>query len=213
MVFSSLMFLFVFLGVVLALYYVLPRRFRNLWLFISSLFFYAYGEPIYLLLFVGSITVNYVSGLLLGKWQDPGKRKAVLVGCIIVNLGLLGFFKYTSLIVGTLRNIPVFAFLPIPKIALPIGISFYTFQAMSYVIDVYKGNCKTQTNYITFGTYVALFPQLIAGPIVRYVDVEYQLQNRKETPEMFQNGVKLFVVGLAKKGFAGERYGSALGVL
>ncbi len=199
MVFSSLLFLFVFLGVVLLLYYVLHRRFRNLWLFVASLFFYAYGEPIYLVLFVGSITINYFSGLLLGKWNTPGKRKAVLVCCVIVNLGLLGFFKYTTLIVGTLKAIPAFAFLPNPEIALPIGISFYTFQAMSYVIDVYLGNCATQKNYITFGTYVALFPQLIAGPIVRYVDVEYQLQHRKETPEMFQNGVKLFVVGLAKK--------------
>ena len=199
MVFSSLLFLFVFLVVVLLVYYMLPRRMRNVWLFISSLFFYAYGEPAYSLLFIASITVNYVSGLLLGKWNTPGKRKAVLIGCVAVNLGLLGFFKYTGLVLGTLKAIPVFSFLPNPEIALPIGISFYTFQAMSYVIDVYWGNCKPQKNYITFGTYVALFPQLIAGPIVRYVDVEYQLQHRKESVGMFQNGVKLFVVGLAKK--------------
>ncbi len=199
MVFSSLLFLFVFLGIVLLIYYILPRRFRNLWLFVASLFFYGYGEPVYLLLFVGSITINYISGLLLEKWNIPKKRKAVLVGCVVANLGLLAYFKYTMLILGTLKAIPVFAFLPNPEITLPIGISFYTFQAMSYVIDVYRGNCKTQKNYITFGTYVALFPQLIAGPIVRYVDVEYELQNRKETPELFQNGVKLFVVGLAKK--------------
>ena len=197
MVFSSVLFLFFFLLAVIGIYYLLPGKARNAWLFISSLLFYAYGEPIYLFLFLGSITFNYVCGLLIGKY--PGRKKAFLVLNICGNLLALGIFKYTRLILGTMKLSPVFSFLPLPEIALPIGISFYTFQAMSYVIDAYRGNCKVQKNYLIFATYVSLFPQLIAGPIVRYVDVETQLTGRKETPEQFNSGVKLFCAGLAKK--------------
>ena len=214
MVFSTLLFLFVYLGIVLAVYFVLPKRLRNVWLFITSIFFYAYGEPVYLFLMLASITLNYGSGLLIEKFREDGKKKkTVLVLNVAVNLLLLGFFKYTGLVVGTLQAIPVFSFLPDPEIALPIGISFYTFQAMSYVIDVYWDNCKAQKNYITFGTYVALFPQLIAGPIVRYVDVEQQLQHRVETWDKFHNGVKLFLVGLAKKVLLANAMGQLWGSL
>lgn len=197
MVFSSVLFLFFFLTVVLGVYYLLPRKARNGWLFFSSILFYGYGEPVYVLLFLGSITFNYLCGLCIGKF--PLRKKLTLILCIAGNLLLLGFFKYTPLVVGTLRSLPVFSFLPMPEIALPIGISFYTFQAMSYVIDAYRGNCAVQKNYLIFGTYVSLFPQLIAGPIVRYVDVEAQLMGRQETREQFDRGVKLFTVGLAKK--------------
>ncbi len=214
MVFSTLLFLFVYLGIVLAVYFVLPKRFRNVWLFVTSILFYAYGEPIYLFLMLASITLNYVSGLLIHKFREEHKRKkTVLIISVALNLLLLGFLKYTGLVVGTLQSIPVFAFLPNPEIALPIGISFYTFQAMSYVIDVYWGNCGVQRNYITFGTYVTLFPQLIAGPIVRYVDVEQQLQQRTESWDKFQNGVKLFLVGLTKKVLLANAMGQLWGSL
>lgn len=209
MVFSSVLFLFVYLCVVLGVYYILPRRFRNLWLFVTSLLFYAYGEPVFLLLMLASITWNYFCGILIQRYNDiPKNKKAVLIICIVGNLLALGIFKYTGFVFDSLRMIPVFAFLPSPEIALPIGISFYTFQAMSYVIDVYWGNCKAQKNYITFGTYVALFPQLIAGPIVRFVDVQQQLQTRRESMGMFNAGVKLFVVGLAKKVLIANPMGS-----
>jgi len=214
LVFSSVLFLFLYLGVVLAVYYVLPRQFRNIWLFITSLLFYGYGEPVFLLLMMGSITWNYLSGILIERFCEfPKKKKVVLIICVAGNLAALGFFKYTGLLLDTLRNLPVFAFLPNPEIALPIGISFYTFQAMSYVIDVYWGNCGAQKNYITFGTYVALFPQLIAGPIVRFVDVQEQLHSRRESRDMFNTGVKLFLIGLAKKVLLANPMGNLWGQL
>lgn len=200
MVFSSIPFLFGFFVVVLAVYYAVPRKFKNFVLLIFSLLFYGYGEPVFILLMVFSILVNYVCGLLIGRFKDKQKAsKAVLILSVVINIGLLGYFKYAGLLVGTLKHIPVFSFLPDPEIALPIGISFYTFQTMSYVIDVYKGECKPQKNIVAFGTFVSLFPQLIAGPIVRYVDVEEQLSNRRETMALFSNGVRLFTLGLAKK--------------
>ncbi len=214
MVFSSVLFLFLYLGVVLAGYYVLPRRFRNLWLFVTSLLFYGYGEPVFLLLMIGSITWNYFSGILIQRFrQEQKKKRAVLIACVAGNLLALGYFKYTGLLLDTMRALPVFSFLPNPEIALPIGISFYTFQAMSYVVDVYWGNCDAQKNYITFGTYVALFPQLIAGPIVRFVDVQEQLQTRQESQALFENGVKLFLVGLAKKVLLANPMGALWGQL
>lgn len=198
-VFSSLIFLFFYLTVVTAVYFLLPRKARNLWLFVASVFFYGYGEPVYLLLLFASVTLNYAAGLLLARFSGAqNKKKAVLIGCVALNLLLLGFFKYTDLLIGTV-NAVTGSRMKLLRLALPIGISFYTFQSMSYVIDVYRGNCAAQRNYITFGTYVALFPQLIAGPIVRYVDVEEQLRSRRENAELFTHGVKLFLVGLAKK--------------
>lgn len=200
MIFSSTIFIFVFLVAVLAIYYLLPRSLRNLWLFLCSLYFYYYGEPAYLILMIVSITVNYVSGLLIGRFFDrvPLKR-LMLVLNIAVNLGLLGYFKYAGFAAELASKLPFFSDIRIAQIALPVGISFYTFQTMSYTIDVYRGNCAPQKNYIAFGTYVSLFPQLIAGPIVRYVDIEDQLRNRREIMEKFERGVKLFVVGLCKK--------------
>ena len=199
MVFSSLLFMFVYFALVVAVYYIIPRKLKNLWLFVVSILFYGFGEPAYVFLMLFAITVNYITGLLFGKWADKQKiKKVILVLNVIFNLGMLGFFKYTGFALGMLNKLPGLE-LTVPEIALPIGISFYTFQTMSYIIDVYWGNCQVQKNYITFGTYVVLFPQLIAGPIVRYIDVEYQLQYRKETTELFAKGVKLFVLGLAKK--------------
>jgi len=194
LLFSSLIFLFFFLVITIGVYYLLPRALRNVWLFITSLFFYGYGEPIYVLLMLFSITVNYGFGILIGK---ANKKRLWLIVGIITNLLLLGYFKYAGFLCETVKLF--FESAPIISVVLPIGISFYTFQTMSYLIDVYRNDCKTQKNFIIFGTYVTMFPQLIAGPIVRYKDVEYQLQNRKESFEMFSNGVRLFTVGLAKK--------------
>ncbi|WP_413817017.1 MBOAT family O-acyltransferase [Pseudoruminococcus massiliensis] len=184
----------------MALYYITPRRFRNLTLFIVDLVFYAWGEPWLVILMLFSILLNYTSGILIGiNREKKGLARFIFILSVILNLGLLGFFKYAGFIGETLNMVMPFLNIPILEIALPIGISFYTFQTMSYTIDVYKNTVKVQKNIITFGTYVSLFPQLIAGPIVRYEDVAEQLMHRKETLQGFTDGVKLFLIGLSKK--------------
>ena len=189
-----------FLPFVLTLYYITPRRFRNLTLFIVDLVFYAGGEPWLVILMLFSILLNYTSGILIGiNREKKGLARFIFILSVILNLGLLGFFKYAGFIGETLNMVMPFLNIPILEIALPIGISFYTFQTMSYTIDVYKNTVKVQKNIITFGTYVSLFPQLIAGPIVRYEDVAEQLMHRKETLQGFTDGVKLFLIGLSKK--------------
>ena len=209
MVFSSLLFLFLYLPIVLGIYYLIPRRFRNLFLFAANLVFYGWGEPVFILVMIFSTVVNYIYGLLIHKYQDQKRTaKILLVTCIIVNLGLLGFFKYAGFVASILQSIPLFSNLPTPLIPLPIGISFYTFQIMSYVIDVYRKETSVQRSVITFGTYVALFPQLIAGPIVRYQDVADQLEHRVENLDQFTHGVKLFLVGLAKKVLIANQMGA-----
>lgn len=209
MVFSSLIFIFVYLSIVLPVYYICPKKFRNAFLFAASLVFYGYGEPVFILLMLVSVTMNYIFGILMGKYsEDRKKAKVLLVLNVVLNLGLLGFFKYAAFFVDTLKIIPLFSGLEAPEIPLPIGISFYTFQTMSYTIDVYKGNCKMQKNFVALGTYVALFPQLIAGPIVMYADVENQLMHRTENWDKFTRGVKLFMVGLAKKVLIANQMGN-----
>ena len=189
-----------FLPFVLTLYYITPRRFGNLTLFIVDLVFYAWGEPWLVILMLFSILLNYTSGILIGiNREKKGLARFIFILSVILNLGLLGFFKYAGFIGETLNMVMPFLNIPILEIALPIGISFYTFQTMSYTIDVYKNTVKVQKNIITFGTYVSLFPQLIAGPIVRYEDVAEQLMHRKETLQGFTDGVKLFLIGLSKK--------------
>ncbi len=209
MVFSSLVFMFLYLSIVMTVYYVLPRKWRNTFLLIANLVFYGYGEPIYILLMIFNITVNYAFALLIDKKREnKSLKKALLIINIALNLGMLGFFKYAGFFVETISIIPLFSNLVAPEIALPIGISFYTFQTMSYTIDVYRGECAAQKDFVAFGTYVCLFPQLIAGPIVRYVDVADQLVNRRENFEQFNKGVKLFLVGLAKKVLIGNQMGA-----
>lgn len=194
------MFLFVFLPFVLAVYYITPKKFRNLTLFIVDLVFYAWGEPWLVVLMLVSIALNYTAGILLGvNREKKSLSKFIFILSVILNLGLLGFFKYIGFIGETLNIVMPFLNIPILEISLPIGISFYTFQTMSYTIDVYRNTVKVQKNIITFGTYVSLFPQLIAGPIVRYEDVAEQLVSRKETLDKFTDGVKLFLIGLSKK--------------
>ena len=209
MVFSSNIFLFFFLPLTLLLYYLCPRRFRNVLLLAVSLLFYAWGEPVYLSLMVFTILLNYLSGRLLGKpEQKPGRRKTVLVLALVLNLSLLGFFKYAGFLARTLNALlPAALRLPVPEIPLPIGISFYIFQSMSYTIDVYRGQVPPQRNLLTFGTYVSLFPQLIAGPIVRYRDVAQQLESRRENLPQAAAGVQLFILGLAKKILLANRMG------
>ena len=199
MVFSSLVFMFAYLPITLLAYYLVPRQGRNIFLFIVNLIFYGWGEPKLVLLMVFNIFFNYIGGWLVDKYRaDAKKKKLFLILTCVLDIGILAVFKYMGMITETLNMLP---FLNIPElqISLPIGISFYTFQTMSYVIDVYRDDAPVSKNFINFGTYVALFPQLIAGPIVRYRDVAEQLVNRRETLEMFTKGVKLFMVGLAKK--------------
>ncbi len=200
MVFSSLLFLFIYFTAVLAIYYAVPYKFRNLFLFVANLVFYGWGEPVFVLLMLFSTVVDYTCGRFIDKYRTKNKKiaKGFLIASVCINLGLLGFFKYAGFITDTLNAIPFFS-LPSIEVPLPIGISFYTFQTMSYSIDVYRDDAPVQKNIITFGTYVALFPQLIAGPIVRYKDVAYQLDHRKETLDDFTKGVKLFCIGLGKK--------------
>ena len=199
MVFSSVLFMFIYLPVVLALYYIAPVRWRNLCLFVVNLVFYGWGEPVYIVLMMVSITINYFAGRLIDKYRANDHRaRVILVVNVVINLGMLMFFKYFDLFIETLNMIPGVSLRPL-GLTLPIGISFYTFQTMSYPIDVYRGDADVQRNYISFGTFVALFPQLIAGPIVRYKDVASQLDFRANSVEQFSSGVRRFLVGLAKK--------------
>ena len=197
MVFSSLIFMFVFLPAVLLIYYILPRKFRNAFLLLADLVFYGWGEPVLILLMIFSVVINYIAGILMEK--APSRKKAILIISVITDLGMLAFFKYAGFITDNLNIIIPFANIPKITVPLPVGISFYTFQIMSYTIDVYREKTSVQHNIISFGTYVSLFPQLIAGPIVRYSDVDSQLSGRKETPELFAKGVRLFMLGLVKK--------------
>ena len=201
MVFSSILFMFVYLPVVLAVYYIVPWKWRNPWLFFVNLIFYGWGEPVYIVLMLFSIVVNYITGIFVGKYRDDNKPKAkkFLVINIVINLALLMFFKYFNLFAETLSQIPGLDSIHTLNIALPIGISFYTFQTMSYPIDIYRGDGDVQKNFISFGTFVALFPQLIAGPIIRYKDVASQLNFRASSAEQFASGVRRFTIGLAKK--------------
>lgn len=199
MVFSSLVFMFAYLPITLLGYYLIPRQGRNIFLFFINLLFYGWGEPTLIVLMLINIAINYAGGYFVDKFRDNKKKqKLFLILTCVIDIGTLAVFKYTGMLVDTVNMLP-FLNLPTPEISLPIGISFYTFQTMSYVIDVYRDDAPVSKNPINFGTYVALFPQLIAGPIVRYRDVADQLVNRRETMDMFVRGVNVFLVGLAKK--------------
>ncbi len=201
MVFSSLLFLFRYLPLVLLLYFILPRRMRNLLLFVVSLIFYAWGEPVYVVIMLFSTVVDYTHGLLVARFKANGKMRAariVVASSMIINLSVLGFFKYTDFFLTNI-NALLGTEIPLLNLALPIGISFYTFQTMSYTVDVYRGDAHPQKNIIDFGAYVALFPQLIAGPIVQYKTVAEQLNFRRENFDDFSYGITRFMTGLGKK--------------
>jgi len=196
MVFSSEVFLFIFLPLVLALYFCI-KPFRNLLLLLASLFFYAWGEPVYVILMLISIVANYTFGMLLEKNSKESIRKLILFICCLLNLAILGYFKYAGFLVANLNALGLN--LNVPDISLPIGISFYTFQAMSYVIDVYRGQVPAQNNILNLGLYISMFPQLIAGPIVRYSTIQQEIDNRTVTVRDFYEGVKRFMFGFSKK--------------
>ena len=198
MVFSSVLFLFRFLPLFMICYYLAPRRMKNFVLFLGSLVFYAWGEPVYVLLMLFSTLVDYCNGRLIEANRGKGRAKIFLVSSIAINLLVLCFFKYADLLVQTL-NVVTGAGIPLLKLPLPIGISFYTFQTMSYTIDVYRGEAKVQKSLLDFGVFVTMFPQLIAGPIVKYRDVEDCLHGRRADILQISHGCKRFCVGLAKK--------------
>ena len=210
MVFSSFVFLLAFLLLVLLIYYVCPGKVRNLVLLVASLLFYAWGEPVYVLIMLFSTVFDYTNGRLIEYFQNknrPGKAKVVLVIDLVGNLGILGFFKYADFVIGNINSITG-AGLTLLHIALPIGISFYTFQTMSYTIDVYRKVVPAQHNIVAFATYVTLFPQLIAGPIVQYKTVAAELSDRKVTLTDFSEGAFRFTIGLAKKVLLANQIGS-----
>ncbi|PGS78310.1 transcriptional regulator [Bacillus cereus] len=199
MVFSSLLFLFVFLPITLFMYYISPKVIRNAILFIISLIFYAWGEPVYIVIMLFSTVFDFVNGLLIEKYRNRKNLvRIIFINSLVVNLGLLGFFKYSGFLIDTINSI-FHLNIEVTKLPLPVGISFYTFQTMSYVIDVYLGKIRAQKRIIPFGTFVTMFPQLVAGPIVKYSEIDAELQERKVTMNQFGKGVELFVRGLALK--------------
>lgn len=198
MVFSSVLFLFRFLPIFMICYFLVPRKMKNLVLFLGSLVFYAWGEPIYIFLMLFSTISDYVWGRLIEEYRGKDHSRIFLLCSIVINLFILGFFKYADFLLQTVNTV-FGTSIPLLKLPLPIGISFYTFQTMSYVIDVYRGDTKAQRNILQFGVYVTMFPQLIAGPILKYHQVERYLQDRRTDLDAISYGAKRFVTGLAKK--------------
>ena len=199
MVFSSLTFLFVFLPIVLLIYYISPRPLKNFVILLFSLIFYAWGEPKFIFLIILSILINYIGALQIVKnSSDTEKRKFIFITLLLIDISILFFFKYYGFIISSIGSL--FGIdLVIRDIPLPLGISFYTFQQISYIIDVYTKKTKVQKNLINFAAYITMFPQLIAGPIVKYNDIESQLKNRNENLTQFSSGVHRFIIGLGKK--------------
>ncbi len=198
MVFSSMTFLYYFLPVVLLVYLVAPRAMKNSVLLLASLFFYGWGEPKYLVLMVTTIIIGYVSGLLIEKYRDKVQGRIILILALFCCLGFLAVFKYADFFVESFNQATGLS-VKLLKLALPVGISFYTFQLISYIVDVYRGNVKAQKSLLTLATYVAMFPQLIAGPIVRYEQVEKELTDRTHSIPMIREGIVRFIIGLGKK--------------
>ncbi|MBS5634652.1 MAG: MBOAT family protein, partial [Clostridiales bacterium] len=199
MVFSSILFLFRFMPAAFAIYYLVPKRFKNFTLLVLSLIFYSWGEAKYFPVMIASIVVDYTaSGLIESHRNNKLICRLGLIYSVVFNLGMLGFFKYTNFFVGNLNALFGLS-LPTISFVLPLGISFYTFQTMSYTIDVYLGKVKAERNIIDFGAFVVLFPQLIAGPIVRYADINRELKERQINLPQIQDGIKLFILGLGSK--------------
>ena len=194
MLFTSISFLYYFLPIVIILYFIVPKKFKNFILFLSSIFFYFCGEPIYTFLMIGEIFIAYVGA----RYLEKHRKKSILVSLLAIHIGALGLFKYSDFTINNINQI-FGSKIPLLKLALPIGISFYTFQIISYVVDVYRGKVKAQKSFLKIATYVSLFPQLIAGPIVRYETIEKELDSRTSNFENFAYGVRRFVIGLGKK--------------
>lgn len=201
MVFSSIMFLYFFLPCVLLIYYIAPKKFKNIILLISGMFFYAWGEPIYVLLMLLTTVVDYSAGRIIDKFDlVPSIRRTALIGSLVINLGILFVFKYSGFAAG------IFG-IEIDELPLPVGISFYTFQSMSYTIDMYMRKIKVQKSFVNYAAYVTLFPQIVAGPIVRYEDVENEINYRKINSVLLGEGVGIFIKGLIKKVFLANNIG------
>ena len=199
MVFSSITFLYIFLPITLLVYYLVPAKGKNWVLFVSGLIFYAWGEPLYVFIMILSTLIDYTAGRLMDCWDDDEKKRRILLICsVAMNLGLLAIFKYSSFFIGNL-NALFHSRIPDPQLPLPIGISFYTFQSMSYTIDLYRRKIRVQKNFVNFGAYVTMFPQIVAGPIVRYQDVAKELECRTIMVEETADGIGVFTRGLAKK--------------
>ena len=198
MVFSSITFLFYFLPIVLIIYYLIPNKYKNIVLLISSFIFYFYGEPKNIYIMILSILATYIFGILIDKYKKTKYSKIFLILSIFINIGLLIYFKYADFIIKNI-NLWLSNKIDLIHVILPIGISFYTFQLISYIVDVYRGEAKVQKNIIKLATYISLFPQLIAGPIVRYTTIENQLENREYNMKNFSIGVRRFIIGLGKK--------------
>ena len=198
MVFSSITFLFYFLPLVILSYFLSPSKLKNLTLLIFSLIFYTFGEPKYIFIMIFSTIVDYIHALIIDKYRNTLKAKIALISSIVINLSLLVFFKYSNFFISIINSI-FSANLDSLNLTLPIGISFYTFQTMSYTIDVYKNEAKPQKNILNLATFITLFPQLVAGPIVRYVDIAKQLDTRNSDIDKIYNGIYRFIIGLAKK--------------
>lgn len=211
MVFSSLLFLFRFLPAMLLCYFIAPARLRNGLLFIGSLVFYGFGEPVYILLLLFSTAVDFIHGKWIEACNEKGWHKGAkmaVASSVVINLTLLCYFKYTDFMIGFVNGV-VGTNLQMMNVPLPIGISFYTFQTMSYSIDVYRGKVKAQKSLVAFGAYVSMFPQLIAGPIVRYGTIAGELDKRRVSAADFEEGVRLFVIGLGKKVLIANQMGAA----
>ncbi len=198
MLFSSIPFLYYFLPIVLILYFIVPKALKNAVILVTSLFFYAWGEPEYVVLMIASIIIGYISGLLIEAFREKGNSKIILVISVVINLGFLAYFKYADFFIDNFNAVTGLS-VPLLRLALPIGISFYTFQILSYCVDVYRGEVPAQRNPINLAAYVAMFPQLIAGPIVRYSNIAKELQERTHSFENFAIGIRRFIMGLAKK--------------
>jgi len=211
MLFSSIPFLYFFLPITLIIYFLTPKQFKNITLLVASFFFYAWGEPIYVLLMLLSIVLGYVFGILIEKFKNKPLSRAFMVLSVALSICVLMFFKYTDFFISNFNKATGLS-LPLLRLALPIGISFYTFQILSYTIDVYRGTVSAQKSFVKLATYISLFPQLIAGPIVRYSDIEAQLSKRSHSIEKASYGIRRFVCGLAKKVLIANTLGELCGI-
>ena len=212
MLFSSVSFLYYFLPITLVLYFVSKDKYKNIILLLASLFFYFYGEPKYTVLMLISAFSAYIHGILIEKFREKGYSKLFLVSGLVVSLGILIVFKYMDFIIKNINYISN-SNIKLLRLVLPIGISFYTFQGLSYIVDVYKKDAKVCRSFVDFATYVCLFPQLIAGPIVRYTTIEDELKNRTHSFDKFAYGVNRFVVGLAKKVILANNLGMLVDIM
>ena len=212
MLFSSVSFLYYFLPITLILYFVSKDKYKNIILLLASLFFYFYGEPKYTVLMLISAFSAYIHGILIEKFREKGYSKLFLVSGLVVSLGILIVFKYMDFIIKNINYISN-SNIKLLRLVLPIGISFYTFQGLSYIVDVYKKDAKVCRSFVDFATYVCLFPQLIAGPIVRYTTIEDELKNRTHSFDKFAYGVNRFVVGLAKKVILANNLGMIVDIM